>query len=183
MAARSMVRMPPASVGPAAASGAAVLRRSGSCTLMGNVYGERRRGRPRQAGEDERGWAPRPYQRRPASSPSMHVDRLLLDPLRHLIVLREIIEASDSRVELDTDGTGRPMALLADDDLGLAVHIGHFHLPSRVVVGAWPRFLVAQIIFLAENEHHHVGVLLDRARFAQIRELRPFIITVLDLPR
>ena len=38
-----------------------------------------------------------------------------------------------------------------------------------------------QIIFLAEHEQHHVGILLDRAGFAQIRELRAFILALLDL--
>ena len=53
------------------------------------------------------------------------------------------------------------MALLADDDLCLAVHVRHLHLPSGMVVGTGPRFLVAQIVFLAENKQHNVGVLFD----------------------
>ena len=75
------------------------------------------------------------------------------------------------------------MALLADDDLGLAVHAGHVHLPFRILVGAGSRLLVAQVVFFTEHEKNHVGVLLDRARFAQVRELRPFVVPVLDLAR
>src|SRR5262249_32103428 len=56
-----------------------------------------------------------------------------LDPFRHLIVAREVIEASNRRVELDIDGARRPVALLADDDLGLAVHAGRLHLPFRML--------------------------------------------------
>ena len=37
------------------------------------------------------------------------------------------------------------------------------------------------IIFLAEHEQHHIGVLLDRAGFAQIRKLRAFVLPLLDL--
>ena len=43
----------------------------------------------------------------------------------HLIVARKIVEARDGRVELQVDGAGRAVALLADDDFGLAVHGGH----------------------------------------------------------
>ena len=39
------------------------------------------------------------------------------------------------------------------------------------------------IIFLAEHEQHDVGVLLDRAGFAQVRKLRPLVLAVLDLAR
>src|SRR5260370_26195661 len=106
-----------------------------------------------------------------------------LDPFRHLIVAREVIEASNRRVELDIDGARRPVALLADDDLGLAVYAGHLHLPFRMLVGAGPRLLVAQVVFFTEHEKNHVGVLLDRARLAQVRELRPFVFPVLSLPR
>src|SRR5262249_61029985 len=66
----------------------------------------------------------------------------LLDAFRHLIVAREVIEASNRRAELDIDGARRAVALLADDDLGLSVHAGHLTLPFRILVGAGPRLLV-----------------------------------------
>ena len=75
------------------------------------------------------------------------------------------------------------MALLADDELGLAVNGGHLGLPFDVLVGARPRLLVAEVVFLAEHEQHHIGVLLDRAGFAQVRKLRALVVAVLDLAR
>ena len=39
------------------------------------------------------------------------------------------------------------------------------------------------VVFLAEDEDHHVGVLLDRAGFTQVRELRPLVVAAFDLPR
>ena len=40
-----------------------------------------------------------------------------------------------------------------------------------------------QVILLAENKHDDVGVLLDRAGFTQIRQLRPLVLALLDGPR
>jgi hypothetical protein len=39
------------------------------------------------------------------------------------------------------------------------------------------------VVFLAIDEHHHVGVLLDRARLAQVRQLRALVLAVLHLAR
>ena len=36
------------------------------------------------------------------------------------------------------------------------------------------------VVLVAVDEHHHVGVLLDRARFTQIGELRPLVLALLD---
>src|SRR5262249_61351114 len=105
-----------------------------------------------------------------------------LAPFGHLIVAPGVVEAGARRVELDVDGAGRAMALLADDDLGLPVHAGHLPLPFRMLVGARPRLLVAQVIFLTEHKEHDVGVLFDRARLAQVGELWPFVIALLALP-
>src|SRR4051812_36729529 len=61
-----------------------------------------------------------------------------LEPIRHfrqLVLAGEIIETRDGGVELQIDGTSRPVALLADDDLSLAVHGGHLGLPFDVLVG------------------------------------------------
>src|SRR6185437_61991 len=45
----------------------------------------------------------------------------LADPLRQMIGLRQGRELRDGAFELQFDGAGRAMALLADDDLGAAV--------------------------------------------------------------
>ena len=42
------------------------------------------------------------------------------------------------------------------------------------------RLLGREIIILAVDEEHDVGVLLDRARFAQVRQLRPLVLALLD---
>ncbi len=55
-------------------------------------------------------------------------------------------------------GAGRAVALLAHDQLGLALEVG----------------IVALVDLFAEQEQHHVGVLLDRARLAQVGQLRPW---------
>src|SRR5580704_6946961 len=80
----------------------------------------------------------------------------------------EVAEACYSGLELQLYCAGRTMALFADDKLGFSVRLGN---------------LLFEIIFLAEYEHHHVGVLLDRARLAQIGKLRPLVVAVLDLSR
>ena len=49
----------------------------------------------------------------------------------------------------------------------------------RFFVGPLRRFLPAQIVFLAIDEHDDVGILLDRPRFAKIGELRPLVLAVL----
>jgi len=47
------------------------------------------------------------------------------------------------------------------------------------VPGRGSRFL--EVIFLAIDEQDNVSVLLDRARFTEVRELRPLVVALLDL--
>ena len=54
---------------------------------------------------------------------------------------------------------------------------------SKCSCGVGPGLLAGEIIFLAVDEQHHVGVLLDRARLAQVGELRALVVAVLDLAR
>src|SRR4029078_6214426 len=104
-------------------------------------------------------------------------------PLRQMVGGAEIAKACDGGVELQLQVSGRAVALLADDDLGLAVHDRHLGLPLDVLFGARPRLLVAQVVFFAEHEKPNVGVLFDRSRFRQSRELRMLVVAVLDLTR
>ena len=53
--------------------------------------------------------------------------------------------------------------MLGDDQEPLPVD-AHFFRP-----------LLGMVIFLAVDEHHHVRVLFDRARLAQVRQTRPMI--------
>ena len=42
------------------------------------------------------------------------------------------------------------------------------------------RLALAQIIFLAIHKHHHIGVLLNRARLAQVSQIWPFVLALFD---
>ena len=53
------------------------------------------------------------------------------------------------------------------------------HRLDVVVAG----LLALLVVLLAEHEHHHVGVLLDGAGFAQVGELRALVLAALDLAR
>jgi len=53
--------------------------------------------------------------------------------------------------------------LLADDDVRLAGHHLHLCYPLLVLFGVLAGLPTLDIIFLAEHEQHHIGVLLDRA--------------------
>ena len=59
----------------------------------------------------------------------------------------------------------------------------HVELPLLVFGRADPRFLVGEVIFLAVHEHHDVGVLLDRAGFTQVGQLRALVVAAFDLTR
>src|ERR1700730_6715425 len=93
----------------------------------------------------------------------------LIRSIRQMAIVGQIAKPRHGGVELQFDGTGRAVALLADDDLGLAVHQRHVELPFFVFRRARARLLICQIIFLAEHEHHDVGILFDRTGFAQVR--------------
>ena len=64
-----------------------------------------------------------------------------------------------------------------------AVGLVHLRLPFEVFLGAHLGLLVLEVILLSEHEHHHVGVLLDGAGFAKVRQLRPLVVARLDLTR
>ena len=107
-----------------------------------------------------------------------------LDPRQQVLFVREIGEARHLGLEGEFDGAGRAVALLADDDFGLAVR--PLHAPPAISTNSSVPSrgcLLLQIIFLAEDEHHDVGVLLDRAGFAQVRQLRALVVAAFDLTR
>src|SRR5580658_296423 len=89
---------------------------------------------------------------------------------------RDIGEAVARREIVESGGhlADRAVALLADDDLGGAVHLLEPVCPfligfvefAVVVMLDLRRLFARQIIFFAEDEHHDVRVLLDRARLA-----------------
>ena len=48
-----------------------------------------------------------------------------------VIQLLQVGEPGEGALEMQPDGAGRAVALLADDDFGLAVQAGHLVLPCR----------------------------------------------------
>ena len=67
-------------------------------------------------------------------------------------------------------GARGAVALFRDDDLGLALAV-------RILFAV----LVLVVVAFAVDERDHVGVLLDRSRFAQIGEHRLFVALALFL--
>ena len=89
-----------------------------------------------------------------------------------IVVGRQVAELGELALEGQPHDAGRAVALLGDDHLGLAVVLLAALLPVVValvellvaLVGAPLRLLAHQVVFVAIDEHHDVGVLLDRAR-------------------
>src|SRR5579863_4013427 len=69
------------------------------------------------------------------------------------------LETSRVLEERQPDPARRPIALLGNDQLSLALQIG----------------IVLFVDLFAKNKGHHVGVLLNRPRFTQICKLRAMI--------
>src|SRR5215467_8561367 len=74
----------------------------------------------------------------------------------------EVLEAGELAEERQADDACRSVALLADDQLRDSLRVAR----RRVLVG---------VLILAVDEDHDVGVLLEGARFAEVRELRAMI--------
>src|SRR6185295_15573841 len=77
---------------------------------------------------------------------------------------REVFEPREFANEGEFDDAGRAVALFADDQLRDALRVGG----RRALVG---------VEILAVNEDHDIGILLERARLAQIRKLRTVVRT------
>ena len=80
------------------------------------------------------------------------------------------------------------MALLGYDHLGLGVSLLAALSPALVAfvelliafLSAASRLRALEIILLPIDEHHDIGVLLDRTRLTEIGELRALVLTLLD---
>src|ERR1700681_108772 len=77
---------------------------------------------------------------------------------------RQVLEAGVGLVEVEVHEPGWTVALLADDDLGASLQ------GVSVLVGG------PVVHLLPEDEHNQIGVLLDRAGFAKIRQLRSLVL-------
>ena len=104
----------------------------------------------------------------------------------------QIAEAGKLTLEQQRNRARGTMALFGDDQIGTVVGFRHPLLPlvhRRMVFFAIAverdllGHLLFKVIFVAVDEHHRVGVLLDRAGFAQVRKLRPLVVTILHLAR
>src|SRR3990170_5227461 len=87
--------------------------------------------------------------------------------LRHPFGLRPVLEGGVLGDEGQLDDPGRPVPLLADDDVGHALVL----------------FLLEPVAVGPVQEEDQVGVLLERARFAQVGELRLLALAALHRPR
>src|SRR5262245_6592539 len=77
---------------------------------------------------------------------------------------REVLEAGELADERQLDDTGRTVALLGDDQLGYAFCTGR-------------RLTLVAVHVLAVDEGDDVGVLFERARLAEVGQLRTMIRT------
>src|SRR5215207_213034 len=91
--------------------------------------------------------------------------RAMASPSRSIsgLVYRKIQELGGAFQEQELDLAGRPIAVLGDDDVGDAFLIG-----------------VRVVLLVAINEQHDVCILLERARLAQIGQLRDVRRALLD---
>ena len=100
----------------------------------------------------------------------------------------EVVEAGEFALEVQFDGADRAVALFGDDDLGHIAGVFQALFPlflflHEVLVGfalVLRRLVPFQVVFLAENEHHHIGVLFDGAGLPEVGQLRAFVVALLD---
>src|SRR6187551_1871782 len=83
-----------------------------------------------------------------------------------LLRSRQIRELRVALEERELDAVGRAVAVL-----------GHVHLGDPLLVG------LVVVVLVAVDEHHEVGVLLDRTGLAQVGEDRALVVALLDGPR
>ena len=122
-----------------------------------------------------------PHFRRRNAAVQPHWGTELRSAVGQVVVFNEVTESRVLPLELQRHRTRRSMALLGDDDLGLAVRELHVEFPLLVLGRTGLGLLVLQIVFLAIHEQHHVRVLLDRAGFAQVGQLRMLVVAIFDL--
>ena len=88
-------------------------------------------------------------------------------------IVRQIREARELGLEGEADRTRRAVPLLGDDDLGPPPCRFELGLPVEMILRARIRLAIGDVIFLAEDEQHHVGIRSIEPDFTQIGELRP----------
>src|SRR6185312_11035624 len=88
----------------------------------------------------------------------------------------QIGEAREAVIKIKIDLVGRAVAVLFHQHFRPSMGAFAFLQPFGVIGRRGIGFARFQVIFLAIDEHHHVGVLLDRAGFAQIGQYRPLVV-------
>src|SRR5690606_34451755 len=88
-----------------------------------------------------------------------------------LLAVRERLEPRALLAEEELHDAGRPVALLADDQLRPALESLLLRLHRR------------NVILRTVQEHDQIGILLERAGLAQVRELRPVVRALLGRTR
>src|ERR1043165_1688721 len=80
-----------------------------------------------------------------------------------VVVGHVVAEPGGLALELQDHLADRAVTLLADDDLGQFMDLIHLRLPGHMLRRALAGLLARQVVLVAIDEHHDVGVLLDRA--------------------
>src|SRR5690349_16809515 len=120
--------------------------------------------------------------------PSARRGRGSVDAIGEAVAADKVLEFRRLMREPQRHLADRAVALLGDEHFRRAMHLLEPRLPILIpqivaliaLFWAARRLAAREIIFLAEDEHHHVGVLLDRARFTQVGEHRPLVVALLD---
>src|SRR6185437_42793 len=84
------------------------------------------------------------------------------------VIVRHVLEARELAEIGQMDGAGGAVALLGDDDLGLALRVG-------ILLAV----LVLVVVAVAMDEGDHVGILLDGSGFAEIGKHRLLVASAL----
>ncbi len=92
----------------------------------------------------------------------------------------KVAEARELALEMQLHRADRAVTLFSDDDFGHVMRLFHISLPGHMFRRAFRRHPALDVVFLTEYEHDDVRVLFDRARFAQVRQLRPLVGALLD---
>src|SRR5690606_34034031 len=96
---------------------------------------------------------------------------------REIRTLGQVCKSRELGLESELDRAGWPVTLLGDNDVGSATHFFKVLLPFFIFrVKLVARLEILDVIFLAEHEQNHVGVLFDGARFTKVGKLRALVV-------
>src|SRR5215469_9355998 len=122
------------------------------------------------------------------SAGSLPIFTVLVNHGGYMIGRYIIVELCRLGIEDKLYGVGWPVTLLRYNHLSKAIHLITLRLPFfnlsivLLILIIWSphRHTSQEIVFLAEDEHDDIRVLLDRARFAQVGEQWALVLALLD---